>query len=248
MAKGGSLLHLADPRVKIIAAVVLSLELVFLDSLLALFIAFFSAVLMLLLTEIEIGLLLKRLAVVNIFVLLLWLIIPWTTPGSPVLTLGPLSITDKGLFLCTVMTLKCNAIVMFNMALLSTSSIFALAHALDHLKVPPVIVQLFFFSWRYLHVLEEEYMRIKRAAILRGFTPGTNVLTYKTYANILGTLFVRSYDRGQRVYWAMVCRGFDGTFWLLSHFELKPRDFFLIFWTVVLCSSLILLQWSVNCH
>ncbi|NPA94315.1 MAG: cobalt ECF transporter T component CbiQ [Thermodesulfobacteria bacterium] len=248
MAKGESLLHLADPRVKIIAALVLSLELVFLECLLALIIALLCAILMLLITDIDKRLLAKRLAIVNVFLVFLWLVIPISTPGDSIFRWGPLNITDRGVFLCTLITVKCNAIVMFNIALLSTSSIFSLAHALDHLKVPPVLVQLFFFSWRYLHVLEEEYARIKRAALLRGFQPGSNLLTYKTYANILGTLFVRSYDRGQRVYWAMVCRGFNGTFWLLSHFELKPRDFFLILWTLVLASSLIFLQWSMNCH
>ncbi len=243
MAKGESLLHRADPRVKIIVALLLSLEVVFLSSLTPLFLALVSAAFMLLSTRINTRLLLKRLLVVNIFVVLLWLIIPFSTPGPALFTLGPFTLTSTGLLLCLVITLKCNAIVMFNISLLSTSTVFALAHALDHLKVPSVLVQLFFFSWRYLHVLEEEYLRIKRAAVLRGFRPGTNLFTYRTYANILGTLFVRSYDRGQRVYWAMVCRGFDGTFWLLQHFRLRGMDFLLMSLAALLATSLLFIQW-----
>ncbi len=243
MAKGESLLHRADPRVKIIIALLLSLEVVFLSSLTSLFLALVTAAFMLLSTRIDTRLLLKRLLVVNVFVVLLWLIIPFSTPGPALFTHGPFTLTSTGLLLCLVITLKCNAIVMFNISLLSTSTIFALAHALDHLKVPSVLVQLFFFSWRYLHVLEEEYMRIKRAAVLRGFRPGTNLFTYRTYANILGTLFVRSYDRGQRVYWAMVCRGFDGTFWLLQHFRLRGMDFLLMSLAALLSTSLLFIQW-----
>lgn len=246
-AKGGSLFHRADPRGKILLAVFLSLEVVFLNNFLALFLATLAALFMLYLTGIPKSFLLRRIFVVNVFIVALWLILPWTTPGTSLFQIGPVHVTRQGLSLCMTITLKCNAIVMYNMALLSTSTIFALAHALDHLKVPSVLVQLFFFSWRYLHVLEDEYLRIKRAALLRGFRPGTNLFTYKTYANILGTLFVRSYDRGQRVYWAMVCRGFNGTFWLLSHFKFGREDLILI--AVILTFGLCLLsiEWSGNC-
>ncbi len=248
MARGDSLLHRADPRVKLICALVISFEIVFLRSLTALFFALVFALLTLVLSRLDNKLILRRLFVVNVFVLFMWLLIPWSTPGDLVFSVGPLSVTKQGLTTGLLITLKCNAIVIFNMALLSTSTIFALAHALDHLRVPSVLVQLFFFSWRYLHVLEDEYWRIKRAALVRGFKPGTNLLTYRTYANILGTLFVRSYDRGQRVYWAMACRGFNGTFWLLSHFHLKTRDFFLMMLMVVFVAILLISEWGTICH
>ncbi len=246
-AKGDSLFHRADPRIKILLALFLSLEVVFINDFFVLFLAVLSAIFMLCMTGISKVLILRRILVVNVFVIALWLILPWTTPGTSIFQIGPVHITWQGLVICMAITLKCNAIVMFNMALLSTSTIFALSHALDHLKVPQVLVQLFFFSWRYLHVLEEEYSKIKRAALLRGFRPKTSFFTYKTYANILGTLFVRSYDRGQRVYWAMVCRGFNGTFWLLSHFEFGRTDLFLTSAVLFLGLCLLAIEWSRNC-
>ncbi len=248
MARGDSLLHRADPRLKLICALIISFEIVFLRSVTALFFALFFAILTLLLSRLDYKLILRRLLVVNVFVLFMWLLIPWSTPGDLVFSVGPLSVTKQGLSTGLSITMKCNAIVIFNMALLSTSTIFALAHALDHLKVPSVLVQLFFFSYRYLHVLEDEYLRIKRAAVVRGFRPGTNLLTYRTYANILGTLFVRSYDRGQRVYWAMTCRGFNGTFWLLSHFHLQTRDFLLMLLMVAFVTFLLIFEWGTICH
>ncbi len=248
LASGNSILHLADPRIKIVLASFLSVEVVFLKTMAALILALIWAIFMLYVTGLKKDILLKRLFFVNVFIVVLWLVIPWSTPGATLFQIGPIGITREGVMLCSAITLKCNAIVMFNMALLSTSTIFALAHALDHLKVPSILVQLFFFSWRYLHVLEEEYIKIKRAAMLRGFSPGTNLFTYKTYANILGTLFVRSYDRGQRVYWAMVCRGFNGTFWLLSHFRLGSRDLILMSGMLILGICLLFVEWSTNWH
>jgi cobalt/nickel transport system permease protein len=50
--------------------------------------------------------------------------------------------------------------------------------------------------------------------------------TYKTYAYLVGMLIVKSYDRSQKIYNAMLCRGFMGKFPIVSHFELKRADLF----------------------
>ncbi len=237
-SEGESIFHRADPRVKLISSFALSLEIVWLKSLFTLFIALSISFLMLFATKLEKGVLARRFLIINSFILVMWLILPWTTAGASFFSIGPVNISKDGIILSLIITLKCNAIMAFNITLLSTSTIFALAHALDHLKVPSTLVQLFFFSWRYLHVLEEEYIKLKRAAILRGFKPRADLFTYKTYGYLLGSLFVRSYDRGQRVYYALLCRGFNGTFWLLSHFRLKADDF--IIFTLILCILLTL--------
>ena len=238
-SQGSSVLHRADPRIKIIFSLLLSIEIVYLNGLLGLFLALLFSIFLILITGIDTGIILKRLFIVNLFVLFLWIAIPFTFEGSSFFSTGPLRASYEGLIFCLKVTLKCNAIVLFNMALLSTSSIFSLAHALAHLYCPSILVQLFFFSWRYLHVIEEEYSRLKRAATLRGFRPRANLLTYRTYANMLGSLFVRSYDRGQRVYDAMVLRGFNGTFWLLRHFSLSRLDIFLSAFMLLLIFTLL---------
>ncbi len=239
LSKGNSILHRADPRIKIFFSILLSIEIVYLNDFLSLFLALLFSIFLIVITRIETGIILKRILIINFFVFFLWLTIPFSYNGSHIFSIGPLKINYEGVIFCLKVTLKCNAIVLFNMALLSTSSIFYLAHALDHLYCPSILVQLFFFSWRYLHVIEEEYTRLKRAATLRGFKPKANLLTYKTYANILGSLFVRSYDRGQRVYNAMVLRGFNGTFWLLKHFSLSRLDIFLSFFMLLLIFTLL---------
>ncbi len=104
-------------------------------------------------------------------------------------------------------------------------------------------MQIFFFAWRYLHVLEEEHRRMVNALKVRGFEPATNLHTYRTYAYLVGLLFVRGYDRGERVYKAMLCRGFDGTFWLLHHFRLQPRDIALAVGMGVLTLGLAGMEW-----
>jgi len=59
---------------------------------------------------------------------------------------------------------------------------------------------------------------------IRGFKPSTNLFTYKTYAYLVGILIIKSYDRATRVIKAMLCRGFDGTFYTLKHFTFAKKD------------------------
>jgi len=169
----------------------------------------------------------RRLAVVNLFLILVLVTLPFTTPGPCLLSLGPLKASTTGGLLTLLIFLKSNLIVLTTTALLSSSPVFALAHALHHLRVPDKLVQLLFFTFRYLHVIEREFYRLKEAALLRGFVPKTNLFTYRTIAYLVGSLLVRSYDRSQRVYEAMLCRGFSGTFPVYRHFSWHRRDLFL---------------------
>jgi len=226
-ASGDSSLHSADPRIKILLAGVYAIVTVGLESLEGQILAFLGGLLLVTAARLSSKEVFRRLFAVNLFVMILWLILPWTTPGTGLINLGPVAITSEGLDLALSISLKCNAIILANLALLSTSTIFSLAHALAHLRVPSKMVQLFFFSWRYFHVIDSEFHRMKHAIKLRGFEPRSNMHTYRTYAYLIGTLFIKSLERGERVYKAMLCRGFDGTFWLLSHFRFHGRDLFL---------------------
>lgn len=107
---------------------------------------------------------------------------------------------------------------MAGIALLSTSSIFNLIHALHHLNFPEKLIQLFFFTYRHIYTIHSEYIKLNNAIKIRGFKPKTNLNTYKTYAYLVGMMLVRSYVRSKRVYDAMLCRGFKGKFWILDHF------------------------------
>ena len=83
-------------------------------------------------------------------------------------------------------------------------------------------------------VLEEEYQRLARAARIRGFRAGTDLHTYRTYAYLVGMLFVRAADRAERVRNAMLCRGFNGQIPAPPLAAMGQRDhLFLILWGAV---------------
>ena len=180
----------------------------------------------------------RRLAVVNVFVLLLWCTTPWTTPGSPVFTLGPVSVTDAGLHLALLVTLKANALACICMALLATLRIPELTQALRFFRCPDKMVLLLLLAMRNIHVLAEEWQRLRTAARLRGFAPRCSLHTYKTLAALLGLLLLRSLDRAARVREAMLLRGFQGRFPCPASSAagaLRPSD--VVFMLVVLAQS-----------
>lgn len=74
------------------------------------------------------------------------------------------------------------------------------------------------FTYRYLHVIADEWHKLHVASRLRGFAPKTNMHTYRTFGNMLGMVFVHSFDRSVRVYEAMILRGFSGRFQSVTAF------------------------------
>jgi cobalt/nickel transport system permease protein len=217
-AHGHSILHRLDPRAKILAALGFSIVVGLSATYSALWAGLALGIVLLLVGQLPIWPLLKRLWAVNFFVAFLWLVLPWRLEAD-----GNWSwhfvYDPMGLALAGKITLKANAIVMILIGLLATSPINNLFHALAHMKTPQKLVHLFLFFYRYLHVLHREYHKLTMAMRARGFQPGNNLHTYRTYAHLAGMVLVKSYDRAERVYQAMLCRGFHGTYWLLDHFH-----------------------------
>ncbi|MEO0226303.1 MAG: cobalt ECF transporter T component CbiQ [candidate division WOR-3 bacterium] len=222
--KGNSIVHKLDPRIKLIFAVLLSIVIALSNSFYGIIIGLSTGILLLIIARIEFKQIIKRLIVVNEFILLLWLILPFTCPGNPVLKIFGLAVTDNGIRFTLFLTLKSNSIVLILISLVSTSSIFEIVHALRHLLIPDKLVVLFFLIYRYSWVIFYEYEKIKKAIKARGFKPKTSIHTYRTFAYLIGGLLVKSYIRGENVHKAMVSRGFAGKFWLLDHFRFKFSD------------------------
>jgi cobalt/nickel transport system permease protein len=245
-AEGESLFHRMDPRVKILGATGFSIVLAVATRPSVLLSGILFACLLVVLARLKVRQVFYRLLVVNTFVAFLWIFLPFTFPGEPVFSIGALNVSREGILKCLEITIKSNAIVLVSMALLSTSTVFGLVHGLHHLKVPHKLVHLFFFSFRYIHVINTEYHKIINAMKTRGFEPGTGLHTYRTYAYLLGTLFLKSSERSKRVYEAMICRGFDGTFWVYQHFSFRKRDLIALILMGFYVLLLAFMEWGVR--
>jgi cobalt/nickel transport system permease protein len=180
---------------------------------------------------------LKRLALANVFILFLWVTVPFTVPGESVLRVGPLCVSREGLALAFSVTLKCNAIVLCFLVFLTDLSVSRIGYALERLRVPAKLVFLFLFTCRYIHVIGEEWRKLQTAAVLRGVTPRTSLHTYGTIGNMHGLTHVNSLDRSARIYEAMLLRGFTGVFHTVTEWNATRRDFFfgVFFFSILIC-------------
>jgi cobalt/nickel transport system permease protein len=181
---------------------------------------------------------------VNGFIFLFWVMLPFTHPGEILFTFGPLTATRDGILLAAVITLKSNAIILALLAFLSTMQIMTMGRAMRDIRIPPKLVYLLYFTFRYIDTIQREYQRQVNAIKIRGFQPGTNMHTYRTYAFLLGMLLVKSYHRAERVRAAMLCRGFEGRFYELTEFSMRPRDLVAMIMILLGVSVIGLLQWS----
>jgi cobalt/nickel transport system permease protein len=123
-------------------------------------------------------------------------------------------------------------------SLLTTTTMSNLIHALYRLKVAEKLIYLFFFVYRYLHIIKKEYNSLNEAMLMRAFKAKTNLHTYKSYAYLIAMLLIKSYERSQKVYEAMICRGFKGKFIFFDDFKIKKVD---ILFTIALIISLSLI-------
>jgi cobalt/nickel transport system permease protein len=99
-----------------------------------------------------------------------------------------------------------------------------------------------------VQLIVDEYGRLADAMKVRGFRPGTNRHTYRTYANMLGALLVRSHDKAARVYEAMVCRGFSGRFPTLKETRLRRVDVAAATAIVAFTAALVVVEWMTMTH
>ena len=224
-ASGESWVHKLDPRVKIVITMFFSVVVALNNHLEMTAISIILPAFLLVCARLDFGKVLLRLAIVNGFTLFLWLFLPFTTPGETIYAIGPFTIQREGVYQALLITLKSNSIILMALALLGTSQIFTLVHAMSHLWVPDKLVHLFFFCFRYIHVIQDEYHRLNNAMKMRGFKPKTNIRTYRAYSYLVGMLLIRSFNRSKRILQAMRCRGFKGKFYILHHYEMKRYDY-----------------------
>jgi cobalt/nickel transport system permease protein len=207
----GTSLDTLDPRSRVLTAFALVLACIASPGLGGPAVALAVALLLVVLARLDLHALAHRLLHLEGFMLVLLVLLPFTMPGTPLLTLGPLAASAEGLHRATLIVLKVNACAILVLALVATLGPVKLAQALARLGMPDTFVQLLLFTIRYVDVFRDERQRIWTAIRARGFVPGASRHALTTYGRLIGLLVVRALDRADRVAAAMALRGFDGT-------------------------------------
>jgi cobalt/nickel transport system permease protein len=161
---------------------------------------------------------------VLIFLVPFLIIMPASYPGEASFHLLGLPFAVPGFRLAVLIVIKAVAIVLTAYAIFGTSRFDIAMVALQHLRCPTVFVQMLLFTYRYIFVFLGELQRRDIAMKARGFVARPNAETLKVLGNFVGTLLVRSFERTDRIYKAMLSKGYDGEFRTLIVFRAQQRD------------------------
>jgi cobalt/nickel transport system permease protein len=177
--------------------------------------------------------LVRRVAVEFVFVGVVLLGTLFRSGGQVVWQWGWLQITTAGLIVLGSVTIKMLLSLTLLNILTLTTPIPDLLTALVVLRVPPLLVAIIGSMYRYIGVLGEEFSCMKRAALSR------NLMANKRWqrlviGNMIGSLFIRTYERGERVHQAMLARGYSGVPPLVEAPQGTWRDRWMLVLTIFL--------------
>jgi len=137
------------------------------------------------------------------------LLLPFVATGPHTEVLG-LSVSSSGLADGATLLARATLGVWTSILLAATQRPVALLRGLERLRVPGVLVQIAGLMLRYLEVVLGEMRRMRVAREARGFR-ARDLRQLPTLAHAAGSLFIRSYERGERVHLAMLSRGYQGS-------------------------------------
>jgi cobalt/nickel transport system permease protein len=198
----------------------------------------------LILSRVPVGYVLTRSLIILPFVLLTAVFLPFLPGDRPAggisLGIGGMTLNASGLQVFGNILMK-GFIGVFAIILLSSTTPFPkILEALRKFKLPTLFTLLLGFIYRYLFVLLDEVLRMKQAINSRGYQ-GRWIWQARTVGRMLGQLFLRTYERGERVYLGMISRGFQGTARNLAPSRLRPADylFLLLFFSLTAFSQIL---------
>ena len=247
-----SFVHRLDPRVKVVVTVAFILSNALLPD--GAWLAFGLSWLFLLLANVlsNLGIVYTfRRSLVALPFALIAITVLFSLPGKPLSTFHflfwDLTITDAGLLRFVSILIRSWLSVQIAILLVATVRFPDLIHALEHLRVPSILTTIIAFLYRYLFVLTDEVFRLVRAREARSASPGmpgrrsggSVAWRARVAGNMAGQLFLRSYERSDRVYNAMLARGYAGHMETINPHELRRRDYLVV---ALVLSVILLLQ------
>ncbi len=233
-----SFVHRLDPRIKVVVTVVFILSNALLPD--GAWIAFGLSWLFLLcaniLSNLGVAFTLKRSFVALPFALVAITVL-FGTHGQVLTSFHflawDLTITNIGLMRFVTILIRSWLSVQMAILLVATASFPDIIHALEHLRIPSILTTIIALLYRYLFVLGDEVFRLMRAREARSAAAaapgqrsgGSAIWRARVAGHMAGQLFLRSYERSDRVYNAMLARGYAGHLQTTNPHELRRRDY-----------------------
>ncbi|MFH1073890.1 MAG: cobalt ECF transporter T component CbiQ [Candidatus Firestonebacteria bacterium] len=219
-----SRIHKLDPRIKTIAFFLYVIFVItapagdYLAYALFFLLIFFAAFL----SKVPLLYLLNRSLAIIPFAFLVAIFIPFSSPAD-YLVAGHIKVNNRGFELFVNMVIKSWLSIIALTVLSCTTAFSAFLKGLNAMRFPKIIVLMLSFMYRYIFVLLEEVIRINTARKSRP-SGGSFARQVRTLGNVIGLLFIRTYERGERIYQSMLSRGFNGEINILNKLKIETPD------------------------
>lgn len=168
------------------------------------------------------ALVLRRLLVITPF-LLLAVAMPFVAGGDDRTEVLGLSVSTAGLWSSWNLVAKATLGATASIVFAATTPLPDVLTGLTRLRVPRAVIAIVSFMFRYLELLADQLRRMRTAMVARGHDPRW-LWQARPLAASVGTLFVRSYEQGERVHHAMLARGYDGAMPELDERRARPVE------------------------
>ena len=221
-----TIVHRLDPRAKVVATMLFAVAVVSFPryEVLSLLPFFLFPVLVAALGDIPAGFIAKKVVAVSPFAVFVGIFNPLFDPST--VAIAPGVQVSAGWISFASILVKFALTISAALLLIATTSFPGICRGLRRLGLPALFVSQLLFLYRYLFVLMEEAMRVVRARDMRSF--GTRGAGVGVFVRIVGTLFLRTVERAERIYGAMLARGFRGDVPSMRREAFRPADAFFV--------------------
>ena len=183
------------------------------------------------------------------FALITALGMPWVREGTQLVTVRVafwrVIITDVGLLRLATVIVRSWLSALAAVTLVLTTHFVNIMKAVQSLGIPSVLTSTTLLAYRYIHLLVDEALRMMRARKARsaqreqGAKRGSLLWRAQVTGSMIGTLFLRTYERSERVYKAMLARGFVGEIRALEVSRPSTRELALSILTIAALAAVV---------
>lgn len=234
-------IHRWEPRTKIIGLMILIFSFSFVDRLELMPALVIISAFLFLLSRLPFTLLLQRWRVPIFFIIIMGLFLMFFSSGTVLFRLGPLSIKKEGIHAMILITVRFFCILTVIVTLFETTPFLTILKAMGSLGIPSILTDMTMFTYRYIFEIGDKLRTMMTAMKIRGFK-NHSLKDIINLTSLVGTIFVRSYEQSERVYNAIVLRGYGEKENLKNEFITTTKDIVYVITIILISISLICFQ------
>ncbi len=224
--EGDSIIHKLDPRLKLLimtSFIFLIILIPYHQKQLFLFYGF-MLILTALLSRVSLLHYLSKLVKLYPMIFFISIFLPFFPSDShQFVQLGMVKIYVSGLQKFMLINIKSVLAMMMTIIMISTTDLMMILRGMEKLKIPKIFISILSFMYRFIFLLIDEVERMSMAYHSR-YLQLPLIRRIKTLGQLMGMLFIRTYERGERIYLAMESRGFEGRIFTLGDLNWKQSD------------------------